>query len=145
MLIQRGDSALRLNVHFHVLELDGVYVRQTTSGALVFQALSSPTEGDLAEVAKRTALRVKKVLARHGRSLDGTSEREDPSRAGSSFLYLWRDGTVALVLEPMDVIARVCALIPPPPLPSLAMGRRRHGHRVRYHGGRSDVSGPPER
>ena len=46
----------------------------------------------------------------------------------------WRDGTVALVLEPMDLIARVCALIPPPPFPSLAMGTRRHGHMVRYHG-----------
>ncbi len=87
-VIQRGDSALRLNVHFHVLVLDGVYVRQMTSGALVFQALSAPTEEALAEVAKRTALRVQKVLARHGRSLDGTSEREDPSRAGSSFLCL---------------------------------------------------------
>ncbi len=41
----------------------------------------------------------------------------------------WRDGTVALVLEPIDLIARVCALIP-----SLAMGTRRHGHMVRYHG-----------
>ena len=29
---------------------------------------------------------------------------------------LWRDGTVALVLEPLDLIARVCALIPPPPV-----------------------------
>ena len=26
----------------------------------------------------------------------------------------WRDGTVALVLEPLDLLARVCALIPPP-------------------------------
>ena len=81
-MIQRGDSALRLNVRFHVLVLDGVYVRETESGALVFQALSAPTEQELAEVAKRTALRVKKVLARHGRSLDGTSEREDAEPSG---------------------------------------------------------------
>ena len=26
----------------------------------------------------------------------------------------WRDGTVALVLDPLDLLARVCALIPPP-------------------------------
>ena len=26
----------------------------------------------------------------------------------------WRDRTVALVLEPLDLLARVCALIPPP-------------------------------
>ena len=35
----------------------------------------------------------------------------------------WKDGTVALVLEPLDLIARVCALVPPPRL-----------HMVRYHG-----------
>ncbi len=35
----------------------------------------------------------------------------------------WRDGTVALVLEPLDLLARVCALIPPPRF-----------HMVRYHG-----------
>ena len=37
---------------------------------------------------------------------------------GGKLSYLlkkpWRDGTVALVLEPLDLIARVCALIPPP-------------------------------
>ena len=27
-VIQRGDSSLRLNVHFHCLVLDGVYVRE---------------------------------------------------------------------------------------------------------------------
>ena len=35
----------------------------------------------------------------------------------------WRDGTVALVLEPLDLLARVCALIPPPRF-----------HMIRYHG-----------
>ncbi len=48
----------------------------------MFHPLSTPTEEELAEVAKRTALRVQKVLARHGRSLDGTSEREDAEPSG---------------------------------------------------------------
>ena len=73
---------MRLNVHFHVLVLDGVYVRETESGAQVFQGLSAPTEQELADVAKQTALRVQKVLARHGRSLDGTSEPEDAEPSG---------------------------------------------------------------
>ncbi len=81
-MIQRGDSALRLNVHFHVLVLDDIYVRETEGGALVFHPLAAPTEEELADVAKRTALRVQKVLARHGRSLDGTSERKDPETIG---------------------------------------------------------------
>ncbi len=35
--VQQGDSALRLNVHFRVLALDGVYVRDAQSGELVFR------------------------------------------------------------------------------------------------------------
>ena len=35
----------------------------------------------------------------------------------------WSDGTVALLFEPLDLIARLCALVPPPGF-----------HMVRYHG-----------
>ncbi len=35
----------------------------------------------------------------------------------------WKDGTVALLLEPLDLTARVCALVPPP-----------RQHLVGYHG-----------
>ena len=174
----------------------------------------APTVGEVADVAKRTALRVKKILERHGRSLDGTGDLDthdaqpseqlalsacygaaaaglglDGKRAGQPLLRVvdpgrardaepfaevmgfnvhaevaipahdrarlerlcrymcrppiaqerleehpsgklryafrkpWKDGTVALLLEPMDLIARVCALVPPPRL-----------HMVRYHG-----------
>ena len=179
----------------------------------MFHALLAPTQAELDDVAVRTALRVEKVLARHGRSLDGARTREpdaptteqlalfalceaaaaghgllgdragkpllrivDPTRArtgervaesqginvhaevavpahdrarlerlcrylcrppiaqdrleemeGGKLSYLlkkpWRDGTTALVLEPLNLIARVCALIPPPRF-----------HMVRYHG-----------
>jgi len=75
-VIQRGDSALRLNVHFHVIALDGVHVRQEPDGPLVFHPLPVPTPDEVADVAKRTALRVQKILVRHGRSLDGSGERD---------------------------------------------------------------------
>ncbi|PRQ08353.1 transposase zinc-binding domain-containing protein [Enhygromyxa salina] len=39
--IQRGDSSLRLNVHFHCLVIDGVYVRDER-GALRFHELGAP-------------------------------------------------------------------------------------------------------
>ena len=74
-VIQRGDSALRLNVHFHVLALDGVYVREEPDGPLVFHPLPAPTVDEVTDVASRTALRVQKILVRHGRSLDGTGEQ----------------------------------------------------------------------
>ncbi|MBX3252078.1 MAG: transposase [Myxococcales bacterium] len=54
--IQRSDSALRLNVHFHTLALDGVYVRDA-QGALVFHALPPPSGDEVAEVAAWTTPR----------------------------------------------------------------------------------------
>lgn len=213
-VIQRADSSLRLNVHFHVLALDGVYVREDSAARLVFHALPEPSTDEVADIANRTAHRVQKILLRHGRSLDGTGERDvldaepaeqlalaacygaaasglslegaragqpllrivDPSQARDgepladiagfnvhakvaipardrarlerlcryicrptiaterleelesgklryTFKKPWRDGTTALVLEPLDLLARICALVPPPRL-----------HMVRYHG-----------
>ncbi len=187
-----------------MLALDGVYVRDRQSGELVFQELAAPTADEVTDVATRTAQRVQRILARHGRTVDGTGESDaaeplgeqlalaalcgaaaaghgltgdragepllrvvdkararKPERVGESgginvhaevavpaldraqlerlCRYLcrppiaqerleetasgklryalkrpWRDGTVAIVLEPMALLARVCALIPPP-------------------------------
>jgi hypothetical protein len=64
--IQRVDSALRLNVHLHVLALDGVYLREA-NGRLVFHPLPEPTKSDVAEVARRTAKRMKRLFKERGR------------------------------------------------------------------------------
>ncbi|HEX7625099.1 MAG TPA: transposase, partial [Anaeromyxobacteraceae bacterium] len=76
--VQRTDSALRLNVHFHVLALDGVYVRDKEDGRLVFHPLGPPTRADVAKVAARTAARIEKLLRAHGRSLDPEMHDADP-------------------------------------------------------------------
>ncbi len=70
--VQRTDSALRLNVHFHSLVLDGVYVHENGDprAPLEFRELDAPTQADIIEVAPRTAARVEKILRAHGRSLD---------------------------------------------------------------------------
>jgi len=74
--IQRSDSSLRLNVHFHTLALDGVYVRDPR-GALVFHALPAPSGEEVAGVAAWTHAALLRVLERHGRSLDGADEPTD--------------------------------------------------------------------
>jgi hypothetical protein len=74
--IQRFDSALRLNVHFHTLGLDGVYVRSSV-GELVFHTLGEPTAADLEELARRTAERVRRALERAGRSLETDACADD--------------------------------------------------------------------
>jgi Putative transposase len=86
-VIQRGDSGLRLNVHFHVLALDGVYVREEPAAPLVFHPLPAPTVDEVADVAKRAALRVQKILERHGRSLDGSGDVALLQRAGSLLVH----------------------------------------------------------
>jgi hypothetical protein len=217
LFIQRFDSALRLNVHAHLLSLDGVYVRGA-DGALVFHELAAPSAEDVAEVARRTAARLIQVLNKHGREVDpelgevdvcaDADATSDPDtalsacyaaaatgtdlfgeRAGSPALRLvdpssarphqpvaiaygvnvhaavrvhgndraqlerlcrylgrppiaeerltrtedgrlryelkraWKDGTRAVILSPLDLCARVCALIPRPGF-----------HMVRYYG-----------
>ncbi|PRP94047.1 putative transposase [Enhygromyxa salina] len=74
--IQRADSSLRLNVHFHCLVLDGVYVREA-EGGLRFHELRKPNAEELVEVARWTYEALARVMARHGRSLEGCDTGED--------------------------------------------------------------------
>jgi hypothetical protein len=83
LFIQRFDSALRLNVHGHLLSLDGVYVRGP-DGALVFHELVEPSAADVADVARRTAARLVRVLKKHGREVDPELGEVDVSADGSA-------------------------------------------------------------
>jgi len=222
-VVQRTDGALRLNVHLHVLALDGVYLRDE-SGGLEFHALPTPSRAEVEEVARRTAKRLHRVFQKVGRlspwdepelsedehpftieqpglfacyqaaalgvgvtgeragqptlrllagegkagTANDTEVREEPvaealgvdvyakqlvdgrdraqlerlcryvmrpplsqerlewrsdGRLLLTLKNIWRDGTRALVLEPFDLVARLCAAIPPPGF-----------HLVRYFG-----------
>jgi len=71
---------MRLNVHAHVLALDGVYVRDGPEGRLAFHPLPAPTRADVTEVARRTAARVERILGLHGRSLERHGQVEECDR-----------------------------------------------------------------
>jgi hypothetical protein len=77
-VIQRFDSALRLNVHFHTLVLDGVYVKNENGEGVRFLRLPRPSEDDVYEVAMRTATKVKAYLEKRGRTLEVQSNGEWP-------------------------------------------------------------------
>ena len=214
--VQRFDSALRLNVHSHVLALDGVYVERAgdagEAGALVFMALPAPSADEVLDVAQRTAKRVAALLEKRGRALDGGDDassklaqdqpvlascysaaaegkvllgdragqrtarlvRPEDARADEPAAVLagfnvhakvaipagdrdrlerlcrylarppiaqdrltaladarlryelkkpWRDGTYAIVLEPLELLTRLAAMVPPPRF-----------HMIRFHG-----------
>ena len=65
--VQRTDGALRLNVHLHVLALDGVYTEED-GGRLTFYALPTPRATEVAEIAERTAKRLHGAFQKEGRA-----------------------------------------------------------------------------
>jgi hypothetical protein len=64
-LIQRFGSALNLNIHFHMLFLDGVYVDRF-DGSARFRWVRSPTSQELTQLAQTIAHRVSRFLERQG-------------------------------------------------------------------------------
>jgi len=63
-LIQRFGSARNLNIHFHVLFLDGVYV--TTGERLIFRRVPPPTVVALEKLVHLISQRVGRALERQG-------------------------------------------------------------------------------
>lgn len=78
-LIQRFGSALNLNVHFHMLFLDGVYVERP-DGALRFRWVKEPTGSELARLTRTLALRIGRHLERQG-LLERDAEEQLPGWA----------------------------------------------------------------
>jgi len=63
-LIQRFGSALNLNVHFHILFLDGLYVDSATGASLRFRWVKAPTRAELNHLTHTIARRVGRFLER---------------------------------------------------------------------------------
>jgi hypothetical protein len=64
-LVQRFGSALNLNVHFHLLFLDGAY-RAEGVAAPVFRPVSEPGAQELQALVEQIALRIGRTLERRG-------------------------------------------------------------------------------
>jgi len=66
-LVQRFGSALNLNVHLHMLVLDGVYVSsEDPATAPVFRRVPSPTTAQLQCLLERISQRIGRYLERQG-------------------------------------------------------------------------------
>jgi hypothetical protein len=64
-LIQRFGSALNLNIHFHMLFLDGVYVERP-NGSLRFRWVKAPTSAEVTRLTHTLAHRIGRFLERQG-------------------------------------------------------------------------------
>src|SRR5207237_791342 len=58
--VQRFGGALNLNVHFHCVIPDGVFIRE--NGTVRFVALAPPSDGDLMAVLRRSVARLDGLL-----------------------------------------------------------------------------------
>jgi hypothetical protein len=63
-LIQRFGSALNLNIHYHMLFLDGVYIDRPDGARLRW--VKAPTTHELTQLAHTIAQRVGRFLQRQG-------------------------------------------------------------------------------
>lgn len=96
--IQRFGSVLNLNVHFHTLVPDGVFVHDGAAGAR-FVPLPPPTDNDVAAICARVVWRIRRLV-------DG-DERDDHDDDGAGALL------ADAARSPMGTLP--FALMPPPP------------------------------
>ena len=61
-VVQRFGSSLALNVHFHTLAVDGVWVMQA-DGSLDFHPLPAPSDHDVARIARAVCHKVQRLIA----------------------------------------------------------------------------------
>src|SRR5262249_9618105 len=74
-VVQRFGSGLELNVHFHLLAPDGVFV-VSADRTVGFHRVSAPTNADVARLVAAIARHVSRLLVRRGLSMD--ADAADP-------------------------------------------------------------------
>jgi hypothetical protein len=80
--VQRFDSGLRINLHFHVLWLDGVYGWEAGKGPAQFAAAAEVTDADVGKLVRAVRDRVVRALQRRGKLPSAAGGGEDGGDAG---------------------------------------------------------------
>ena len=65
-LIQCFGGALNLNIHFHMLFLDGVFISSSNDHAVMFRSVKAPTKNELTRLTHTIAQRVGRYLECQG-------------------------------------------------------------------------------
>ena len=65
-VIQRANSDLRLNPHFHAVFLDGVYAPDRDGKGQMFHPAPDPSQHDVEQVVQRASKRILRFLQRRG-------------------------------------------------------------------------------
>jgi hypothetical protein len=115
-LIQRFGSALNLNIHFHMLFLDGVYLVDETKNSDLLGKIEgfSLHAGVSAKAHQRDKLErlcryiLRPPVAEHRLSLTSSG------KVCYELKTTYRDGTTYVLFEPLDFISKLAALVPLP-------------------------------
>jgi len=75
--IQRFGSALNLNIHFHILFLDGVYSKNNDDANPTFHPLPAPTDKEIKNLVEWLATRITRHLKRKGYLNDNAAEAHE--------------------------------------------------------------------
>lgn len=92
--IQRFGSALNLNLHFHIVHLDGVFDRGADGALRFFQA--TPTTEDIEGLVVEVGLACESWLAKQGFAGDMDDATEDEEDVQAVLQMASLTGTVAL-------------------------------------------------
>jgi hypothetical protein len=116
--VQRFGSSINLNVHFHVMVLDGVFVRGA-HGRPQFSPAPSPTREDLAQVLRQVHRPTVAWLAREGYlevlPIDSRSQEALAQTAIEAFAIAMQRGAVhALRDDPGDELQDSTGVEAPP-------------------------------
>jgi hypothetical protein len=119
--VHRCGASLNVHVHFHLLCLDGVYVRD--GDTLRFEPAPAPTRAELESVVQRVYVRVMKWLARRGLLRgDADASNAPPSLSPAEALATagMQRGTLLTVRESSDGATHDDAALAPLPPPRVS-------------------------
>ena len=139
-------SALNLNIHFHMLFLDGVYIGGPNGHPVRFRSVKAPTGDELTKLTHTIARRVSRYLERRGllerdtgncyltpEAVHAADENPSNHLLGSSITYhiavgpqQGRNGTTHVLFEPLDFMYRAYGML-----------RAQEAHDCRDAGGRA--------
>ncbi len=104
-LIQRFGSALNVNIHFHMLFLDGVYVDGVNGSPARFRWAKAPTSDELTQLTHTIAQRVARFLERQGlleRDGENSYLASDPAQEGPMDQLLGHSITYRIAVGPQQ-------------------------------------------
>jgi hypothetical protein len=128
-VIQRFGGALNLNIHFHTLMLDGVFMVAADGGAVQFHVLSPPSDEEVARLLVTIRARILRLLTRRGLGPDADASPSDPLAEDSPVLAgLSRASVQGRIALGPRAGARVIALGRDPDARWVTSGGPRHAH-----------------